>query len=590
VPDNEFTIRILTGAGAARDPGVETAERDLAGASKKLADQRKRLAWMMGGYGAGGAVGAAVGGVVGGPAGAAVGLGVGGIAGAGAAMGARAAYGEARAFGRGLMRRPAEMGYAEAQMPLGRLRIALESILRPSQLLAAGFLGMGKAVKLTTVGFLKLGPALVRKIVPGMLSLAKAPFAAIGGLAGGAVGMGGAAISAVFRPFTRILGDLLGPLKPAAILMKALEPALKLMAWAIRPIIAPIRELMLTMVADFVPVLRELGGMVGYFMSRVAPYLLRVTRGFAKGLSAIIRLFTDSEYTFREFKETFKGLFTGMMEMTQAALKFVYDKTKFVFVWVGEQLKWLWNTVTNNDIFKWVAEKWHGLMDTMRVAFAHVWNFILDLPLVGRAIQGLGFGKIDIDTMRQVWETQWAATQGLVKDTVEWMGEGLKTAFEFRWRTEDERERKKEARRGARIGPLRAERALTLEQLGVGAGQREWYAGMQAAARVAPGGGVPAGGILDRLLAEPTAGPAGAPKITFREPESLLQQMSEMLPGVPAHLPTRPEEVQEPTVSAITRMEREVVKSVDKVAGSIAKKLRPATKWSWMEGVPEGGL
>lgn len=105
------------------------------------------------------------------------------------------------------------------------------------------------------------------------------PGAGIGGL-GGPGGIGGLIKS--FGSLGGILKVSLGAIAPAALLLKALAPALKMLQHALEPIIAPFQEILVAVVQTLAPHLAELGEWLADLAKKIIPPLIKVIQMLVK--------------------------------------------------------------------------------------------------------------------------------------------------------------------------------------------------------------------------------------------------------------------------------------------------------------------
>ena len=457
MPDNEFVVKHVV-------TGLEKAANAIGGAlnvlGKKTEKAGQRVARtrtfgrVLGAAGAGAGVGTAFGAGLG-PVGAVAGAGIGALGGLG--------FLGTRALGPAISKRVEAMSYAMAQTPVGRLLIGLEK-LRLKQLAAQLPVIMGRLIvslpKLA-LGFAKLGAALSWKVIKGLTSLARGALR----VTAGAVGLPFKALRGVAGKLKEALTPVFSELKK--MFSEALGPAKKLLSHAFKGVFVPFQRLFIQMAMRLRPLFRRLAAWTQRFVMQYGPQILQWTSQFAEKLAEFAELMLDATTRSEGFGKAFEATWRGIMSGVQAGTEYLYKSlVKPFFKAVAKNIGDLWYLVRTTSIFQWISDQWAEMMRGLRLAFSYLWNFILEIPFIGKALQGLGFGKVYTDLVEAQAEAQWKTIKRALHATVMGIADGIDrsmtTAFEYKWTLEDRREREKETRirRGAgigRVGAIRAE-------------------------------------------------------------------------------------------------------------------------------------
>lgn len=186
-----------------------------------------------------------------------------------------------RAWG-GLKESVAGVGQWFKQLPVR----SLEAMKRVPENIAKGM-----KERFLEPGLIKgIGKTLLRSLYMGPLALvaggrAKPAAADVSAGARGGGGGGGAAGGGMLGGLLGSLGSLGGILKyalsslgPAALILKALAPALKALQHALEPIIAPFQEILLAVVQELAPGFAELGAWLSDMAKEIIPPLIKIVQ------------------------------------------------------------------------------------------------------------------------------------------------------------------------------------------------------------------------------------------------------------------------------------------------------------------------
>lgn len=229
------------------------------------------------------------------------------------------------------------------------------------------------------------------------------------------------------------------------------------------------------------------------FVMQYGPTIIDWTTRFAEGLGSLIQMFMDSESWTETFVNVFKAGFTHIMEFAQKALTFMYfDVIKPGLKWMADKWAGLWDYMKQTSIYQWMAEKWAWLSDKLLGAWVWLYNSLMKIPLVGRALKALGatgeISKGDItggfeilgETIKETW--RWAADH---------IDEAMMKVSNFEWTRRERKEREDTAKargpQGVAIGALARGRAMTAAQWGMETAAPGAVTPGQLAARARPG-------------------------------------------------------------------------------------------------------